>query len=233
MKLKATQAEYVFHGTHDERELKRLKTIEQVFDPSSRRRLLAAGLQAGWRCLEVGPGAGSIMNWLGEIVGPAGKILAVDINPRFVENTGSPNVEVIRADIRTVQLEKEFFDLVHVRFVLIHMADYQTAFKHMLECLRPGGWIVVEEPDFSSLRAIAGLEEDCASVTKVNQAIFRMLSSLGMDYALGVKLPSLFQQHGLKQLSVDNETPLSCGGSGMARIMKMSALQLSEKYLGT
>ena len=55
-------SEYVFQRVEDQRELERFRMIEQVFDSASRKRLLATGLQAGWRCLEVGPGAGSIMN---------------------------------------------------------------------------------------------------------------------------------------------------------------------------
>jgi hypothetical protein len=56
-----TQSEYVFQRVEDQRELERLRVIEVVFDPASRRRLLGTGLQAGWSYLEVGPGAGSIM----------------------------------------------------------------------------------------------------------------------------------------------------------------------------
>ena len=55
------ESAYVFQRVDDQRELERLRMIELVFDPASRRRLLATGLQSGWRCLEVGPGAGSIM----------------------------------------------------------------------------------------------------------------------------------------------------------------------------
>jgi hypothetical protein len=34
-------------------------------------------------------------------------------------------------------------------------------------------------------------------------------------------------------LAVENDAPLSAGGSGMATIMKLSAVQLREKYLAT
>jgi hypothetical protein len=37
----------------------------------------------------------------------------------------------------------------------------------------------------------------------------------------------------LQQLSVENDTPLSNGGSGIATVMKMSTLQLAEKYIAT
>lgn len=51
------ESAYVFQRVNDQRELERLRMIERVFDPASRRRLLATGLQDGWCCLEVGPGA--------------------------------------------------------------------------------------------------------------------------------------------------------------------------------
>lgn len=227
-----SQVEYIFHNSQDQEELERLRVVEAVFDPASRRRLLEVGLKAGWRCLEVGAGAGSIMKWMGEVVGRDGKIVAVDINPRFVANSGLPNVEVLRADIRNIELASQF-DLVHARHVLIHVPDFEVALGKMLDCLKPEGWIVIEEPDFSAARAIAGNAADCQSVNRVNQAIFRMFSSMGMDYSLGVKLPHVLQKLGLKRLSVENEAHLSGGGSAVARIMKMSTLQLSEKYIAT
>jgi hypothetical protein len=56
-----TEPAYVFQRVDDRRERERLRAIEGVFDPASWRWLLATDLQAGWHCLEVGPGAGSIM----------------------------------------------------------------------------------------------------------------------------------------------------------------------------
>lgn len=60
-----------------------------------------------------------------------------------------------------------------------------------------------------------------------------MYDKLGMDYALGLTLPAQLQRHGVNGLTVENDVPLSAGGSGMATIMKMSAVQLREKYLAT
>ncbi|MGE3817324.1 MAG: hypothetical protein AB7G68_19305 [Nitrospiraceae bacterium] len=45
------QPEYVFHRGEHEKELERLRAIECEFDSASRRRLLATGLEWGWRCL--------------------------------------------------------------------------------------------------------------------------------------------------------------------------------------
>ena len=227
------QSEYVFQRVENQRELERLRMIEQVFDPASRRRLLGTGLQAGWRCLEVGPGAGSIMSWMGEVVGSTGQVVAVDLDPKFLGESGQSNVEIERADIRTAQLPEQSFDLVHARYVLIHIPDYETALNRMLDCLKPGGWLVLEEPDFSESHGITGSEGQLKAVQKVNDAIKCMYERLGMDYSLGMKVPGLLQARGLQSMTMENDGPPSAGGSGMATIMKMSAVQLREKYLAT
>jgi ubiquinone/menaquinone biosynthesis C-methylase UbiE len=224
---------YVFQRVDDQRELERLRMIERVFDPASRRRLLAVGLQAGWRCLEVGPGAGSMMNWMGEVVSSTGRVVAVDLDPKFLREVNRPNVSVVRADIRAAQLPQQSFDVVHARYVLIHLPDYEVALTTMLDCLKPGGWLVLEEPDFSASRGIVGDEDELASVHKVNQAVTKMYVTLRMDHALGLKLPALLQRRGLQDLIVENDAPLCAGRSGMAMVMKMSAEQLREKYLDT
>ncbi len=49
-----------------QRERQRLEGLEEVFDASSRRYLLERGVGSGWRCLEVGCGAGGIARWLAD-----------------------------------------------------------------------------------------------------------------------------------------------------------------------
>ena len=227
------EPEYVFHRVEDQRELERLRTIERVFDPASRRRLLTTGVQPGWRCLEVGPGAGSVLSWMSEVVGPAGQVEAVDLSTKFLPGAWPSNVAVRQGDIRTVPLDEASFDLVHARYVLIHLPDYQVALSRMLASLKPGGWLILEEPDFSASRGVTGEIKQVEAVHRVNQAIKVMYDALGMDYALGLTLPALLQRRGVNGLVVENDAPLSPGGSGMATIMKMSAMQLREKYLAT
>jgi len=215
------------------KELARLQAIERVFDPASLRRIQATGIASNWRCLELGAGAGSIAQWMAEIVGENGKVVAVDLNTRFIANIQRSNLEVIEADIRHLKLESQSFDLIHVRYVLIHIPEFQVALAKMLDLLKPGAWIVIEEPDFSAARAIAGNEIACQSMNRVNVAIAEMFSSRGMDYAFGIKLPAIFQQLNLQELSVEKDTALAPGGSGIATVMKMSAERLAEKYIAT
>jgi predicted O-methyltransferase YrrM len=80
-------------------ELARLRLIEAEQDPQTFRYLDGIGVGAGWRCLEVGAGAGSVVRWLSERVGTEGRVVAVDLDPRFLGDLCEPNVEVRRCDI--------------------------------------------------------------------------------------------------------------------------------------
>lgn len=233
LERETVNTDYVFHTSEEPRELVRLQMLERIFDAGTQRRLLATGLTSGWHCLEVGAGAGSIVRWLEQRVGPSGKVVALDTNPRFLRGSGSSTIEILEGDICDAALPLATFDLVHARYVMIHIADYQRAFERMLRCVKPGGWVVLEEPDFEAARVVAGSEEGRASFGRVSDAIERMFSSLGMDYALGVKLPALFQRHDLTQLTVEHEGHLSAGGGMMAQMMKLSAEQLRDKYIAT
>jgi chemotaxis methyl-accepting protein methylase len=48
------------------------------------------------------------------------------------------------------ELEQGAFDLVHTRNALFHLSEGQTALGRMVSALKPGGALLVEEPDFSS-----------------------------------------------------------------------------------
>ena len=228
-----SQPDYVFTSAEDQLELRRLQAIEREFDPASCRRLYATGLTAGWRCLEVGPGAGSLMQWMGERVGPSGHVIALDLSTKFLTAQRPAHIEVQQGDIRTAAFLPGSFDLVHARYVLIHLPDYEIALSRMLAALKPGGWIVLEEPDFSAARGIVGTAAQLAAMEHINQAIHHMYESRGMDYALGLTLLPLLQARGLLDLSMENDAPVSAGGSGLAKMMAMSAQQLREKYLAT
>ena len=91
---------YVFDQTW-KREQARLRALEDLFDGASIRHLAERGVGAGWRCLEVGCGAGGVARWLAERVGASGRVLATDLDLRFLVDHGRDNLEVQRHNILT------------------------------------------------------------------------------------------------------------------------------------
>src|SRR4051812_5008291 len=96
----APQSTYVFDQAW-QKELARLQSLEALFDAASQRHLADRGVQAGWRCLEVGCGAGSLALWLADRVGPTGSVLATDLDPRFLDGHERSNLMVVRHDLMT------------------------------------------------------------------------------------------------------------------------------------
>lgn len=225
--------EYVFRDAAREPEWQRLRAIEALFDPGTERHLLATGEWAGRRCLEVGAGAGSIAAWMRRQVGPGGRVVAVDTDVRFLEAL-RPAVDVVHGDVREVDLAGQVFDVAHARYVLVHNQDAGGVVDTLVAALAPGGWLLVEEPDFTVARAFAGPDAAARAFERVNDAIGAMFSDRGLDPALGRRVPCLLQQRSdLELVTIDSESSVERGGSPLARMMSLSAAQLADRYVGT
>src|SRR5688572_25531187 len=131
-------------GTEERR---RLELLEQCLDPMTTRSLDAIGVQPGWRCLEVGGGGGSVTRMLCERVGPAGRVAAVDLDTRFLEEIQDQNLDVYRQDIVADGLPGDAYDLIHARLLLMHLPTREKVLEQMAATLRPGGWLLIEEMD--------------------------------------------------------------------------------------
>ncbi len=226
-----TESNYTFAGVESDRELERLRRLEKAFDPASRRRLEVAGIGRGWRCLEVGAGAGSVAAWMAERVGAEGEVVAVDLDVQFLDASRMPGVRIVQGDVRELELPAERFDTVHARYVLIHNPDSGSVLDVMLRALKPGGCLVLEEPDFTAARGVRGADRE--AFERVNQAILAMFEAGGKDPALGLRLPAALADRGLTLELVDNDVPLCQGGHPIADVMSRSTIQLRNKYLAT
>ena len=69
-------------------------TLGQLFDPTTFRHLDRLGLQAGWRCWEVGAGGPTVPAGLAERAGPTGRVLATDIDVSALEEAPEPGFEI-------------------------------------------------------------------------------------------------------------------------------------------
>ena len=115
----ASSSRYTFSNA-DEQGPQQLRLLADILDEHSVDVLSDTGIGAGSHCLDVGPGAGTITGWLADRVYPGGHVTALDLDPRHVR--GDDNVTVQVGDVRTVDLPDGFYDLIHVRLVLLHLA---------------------------------------------------------------------------------------------------------------
>jgi SAM-dependent methyltransferase len=144
---------YVHAGSAFEDELGRLRLLQERYDTRTFGRLSALGPLAGTLCLEVGAGAGSVALWLAAQAGTAGRVVATDLDPRFLAGAAAAGIEIRRHDILADPLEPRRYDLVHCRALLCHLRDPARAVRHMTAAVRPGGWLLVEDADYVSVVA--------------------------------------------------------------------------------
>jgi len=79
--------------------------------------------------------------------GTSGRVLATDLDTRFLESLADPTIEVRQHDIVRDSLPGPVFDLVHARLILVHLPERELGLANMAGALKPGGWLVCEEFD--------------------------------------------------------------------------------------
>src|SRR5215472_6729260 len=190
---------YLFeHSWENERE--RLAAIEGGLDGSSIACLNAIGVGPGWRCLEVGAGAGSIARWLCERVTSTGAVVATDLETSFLEKLEASNLEVRCHDISSDPLEEGAFDLVHARKVLEHLPKPEPALERRYRATKHGGWFPLRtQTSFLScmpIRPIRGF------IQRAYGAFVRCMVANGYRADLGLGLGDALRRLGLREVQV-------------------------------
>ena len=203
-------------------ERKRLELLEKMQDPVTRRHLENIRVKKGWRCLDIGAGLGSVAIWLTEKVGSEGKVVATDINTRFLSDLDIPNLEVRQHDISKEDLEVNHYDLVHCRAVLMHLAQPKKALKSMVKALNPGGWLLIEEADYSSFAAVDPQYPGANNFNSLHRYLFEMATSIGLvDNYIGRRLSGLIKELGLVDVFHEGRTLIHHGGEVNAKFSQI------------
>lgn len=214
----------------------RLSLLEEIFDPLSRQRRTL--VQPGWRCLEVGAGRGSMAVWLARQIGEQGQVVATDMDISYLHRLNVQNLEVRRHNILSDSLDEldpGSFDLVCARLVLFWLAGKQEhAIRRMVECLKPGGWLIDEDGDWGMVAPV--------DPTHPHYALYQQTwengdwwTSRGYDPTFGRKLPILFERCGLINIHHEMSASVVRGGSPWAQWWQQSleGIRASEQKDGT
>jgi SAM-dependent methyltransferase len=189
----------------------RFAAFAELFDPWTFRHVEQLGIAPGWRCWEVGAGGPSVPRWLAERVGPAGRVIATDIDVSWVRAAAAANLEVLRHDVAAGEPPGDGFDLVHARLVLVHVAQRERALMAMVRGLRPGGWLLLEDAD-PALQPLVCLDEygpEQRLANRLKAAFRELMLQRGVDLAYGRKLPRLLRSAGLAEVAADAYFPVA------------------------
>lgn len=200
----------------------RLTLLEAVYDPATTGRLAQLGVGPGWRCLELGAGAGSIARWLCDRVGADGRVVAVDLEPRFLAADPRPNLDVVRCDIVADGIPGDGYDLIHTRALLVHLPQRDELLPALVLRLRPGGIILLEEGDAYPIATASS-----PIYTELWDRAFAAMAKGGADATWGRHLPARLAAAGAVDVAAAGDVQMFTGGSPYARFAILTMSQLT------
>ena len=209
-----------------EGEKKRLALMSSLLDPMHRRHIESLGISRDARVLEVGCGNGSMSARMAEHVAPDGQIVALDLDLSLVDNVRAPGVEFRQGDILTGPVDPGGFDFVTARAVLHHVADAKAAIGNLVASLRPGGAILLIEPDFLPVSVAEPLE-----IRTFWSGWLAWSRERNIDYHIGRTLAPQLAAHGLKEIAGTAETAIYNGGSPWADYWRETITELRGDLL--
>lgn len=115
--------------------------------PWYRREVLRrCGLKPGMQVLDVAAGTGLVTVAAHEIVGPAGRVIALDPSPGMLgELRKKLAVETLEGYAEEIPLPDGSVDFISMGYALRHVGDLDQAFAEYFRVLRPGGQVCLME----------------------------------------------------------------------------------------
>jgi SAM-dependent methyltransferase len=148
------------------------------------------GIGPGWTCVDVGAGGGDVSVALAEIQARDEVAEAAAAHSQVLAITQAGE------DLRL----PEQVDLAFCRFLLLHVVDPGVVLTRMARAVRPGGWVVAQEP--------------ITSAGRIDGRPFSMPEAPHPD--IGALLPALARDAGLITVDAWAEAPAGVGPGPVA-----------------
>lgn len=195
-----TERDYVL-GT-DDAEVQRLGLQHRVWRPRALEGWRDAGFTAGQTLLDVACGPGYATIDLAEIVGPAGRVVAVDQSRRFLSvlersaaQRGLSNIEVHERNLDAEALPALAADGAWARWIFAFVSRPKELLGRVRAALRPGGTLIVHEyVDYSSWRVAPRSE----IFEQFVATVMRSWRASGGEPDIGLDLPGWLDESGFR-----------------------------------
>ncbi|KAJ7601485.1 S-adenosyl-L-methionine-dependent methyltransferase, partial [Mycena rosella] len=150
---------------------------------------------------------------------PKAQVFAVDLTPI----PASPLPKNLNFQVFDVTqgfpFEEKSFDVVHARFILMHLPNGKDVLERAAKLVKPGGWLVVEDYDMRSM-----IESSGPAVSHVITTWIGILQARGADGEIERKLESIIHNSGeFSQISTHKiPIPICNTGSGKQFLSRRS-----------
>lgn len=208
-------------------------------------------LEPGMTLLDVGCGVGNDARALAPLLAPGGRVIAVDGDPQMIAAAQSQQANPAPADLPQLPaVPIEFLcapaerlpvgdatvDIVRVDRVLQHVQSPSQALAEVRRVLRPGGRVVVVEPDWGMIAvypaSAAGDDDDNSTLA----AILRHATASVAHPLIGRRLRALLSDAGYRDISVEtvaySTTRFEVANLGLELSATVDAIAAAEPAAG-
>jgi SAM-dependent methyltransferase len=182
-------------------ELRRLRIQAEVWEPAGRALLETLPAPEGARAVDVGCGAMGWLPLLDEWVGMRGHAIGADVDDAMLAAAGAlseaqdlSRVDLVNDDLFATRLPAGDFDLVHARFQLCPLGRHEEQLAIYRRLVRPGGVIVLEDPDHSTWT----FEPDAPATGRLVHMIVEAFAAAGGDFDAGLRGAGLLAGAGIE-----------------------------------
>jgi SAM-dependent methyltransferase len=226
---------YVIHG--GVAGSKRMETVARAYWPTTLSLLQRAGIREGLHCLDLGCGAGEVSFQIAVLVGPAGRVVGMDMDSvklgiarKRAAREGAGNLDFRQGNVLE-WVGESVYDLIYVRFLLTHLPGCQRFLANLLQALRPGGVLVVEDIEISGFVSYP----PNAAHDRFLALYCNVVRRRGGDADIGPKLLAMLHAAGVQDLNLSIVYPEHKQGSGkdisFLTLIGISQALLEEKLI--
>lgn len=209
----------------------RLEALSGTWDSASHAQLKSLALPARTSCLDVGSGQGVIAAWLADAL-PDGRIVALDLDTRLLTGLPDryPNLSVVEADVTTDLGVSGLgtFDLVHARFLLMHLRDRFDVLERLASLVAPGGRLVIS--DAIDLTTATSAH---APYRQAMAAMWKALNTIGTDVTWVRTTSDAMRRAGLVEVRSEVYLPPVDHRSAAAQFWRMTWSRSRDRMLAT
>ncbi|MER5884572.1 methyltransferase [Streptomyces sp. NPDC001941] len=202
----------------------RLKALTAAFDQDTVRRLNAViGVHGEWHCLEVGAGTGTIAQWLARRC-PRGETTATDVDLSLLPADQPPRLKALVHDVTRDDFPEGSFNVIHARFVLMHLPERDDVVRRMLSWLAPGGTLLIEELVDFPCHSLPPGDPVRRSVV---EALKMLRASYGLDDNWGARAPEAFRAAGFADVQAEASLPTFHAGAPVLDFWRLTLVALT------
>ncbi|KAJ6588701.1 S-adenosyl-L-methionine-dependent methyltransferase [Mycena capillaripes] len=170
------------------------------------------------RILELGCGSGA---WVIDAANdfPDAEVVAVDLSPTLQGIPLPKNVSFKLVDVtQSFPFKENSFDVVHARFLLMHLPNAKDVIERAVKLVKPGGWLILEDINLCTLIESGG------SMTSQVMALWAgIIKAQGADADIGREMEAIIQSTGsFSEIHTRKVTiPLCHDGSAPQNLARM------------